>query len=103
MYPDDIATYRPAGSGQIMVTSRYPGWGALGGRVEVDVLARAETTSLLRAWIPPMTAQEAEQLAAEVQVVTTPSRLPAARLRSLGGLPPPAPTAPVSGAPVPHR
>jgi hypothetical protein len=36
----------------VLITSRYPGWGALGGRLEVDVLTRAETIALLRARIP---------------------------------------------------
>jgi len=66
-HPDDIAGYRPAGAGgQILVTSRFPGWGALGGRVEVDVLDRVDTTALLRARIPQMTAEDAEKLAAEL-------------------------------------
>ena len=46
--PADIADYRPGGAGHVLITSRYPGWGALGGRLEVDVLARAETVALLR-------------------------------------------------------
>jgi DNA-binding SARP family transcriptional activator len=64
--PDDVAGYRPAGSGDVIVTSRYPGWGALGGRIEVDVLTRAETVSLLRGRIPEMTIEVAEKLAAEL-------------------------------------
>ena len=56
-HPDDIAAYRSAGAGQvILVTSRYPGWGALGGRVGVDVLDRSETVALLRGRIPEMPA-----------------------------------------------
>ncbi len=39
----------------MLITSRSPGWGALGGRLEIDVLARAETVALLRARIPTMT------------------------------------------------
>ncbi|HEX3192733.1 MAG TPA: cytochrome C, partial [Streptosporangiaceae bacterium] len=39
--PADIAAYRPGGAGQVLITSRYPGWGALGGRLEIDVLTRA--------------------------------------------------------------
>src|SRR3954466_5047411 len=44
--PADIAAYQPGGLGHVLITSRSPGWGALGGRLEVDVLARAETTAL---------------------------------------------------------
>src|SRR3712207_2877376 len=38
--PADIAGYLPSGAGHVLVTSRNPGWGALGGRLEVDVLTR---------------------------------------------------------------
>src|SRR4051794_39937573 len=50
-HPQDVADYRPGGAGHVLITSRFPGWGALGGRLEVDVLARAETVALLRARI----------------------------------------------------
>src|SRR3712207_8584069 len=42
--------------------SRAPGWGALGGRLEVDVLTRAETIALLRARIPGMSEELADKL-----------------------------------------
>ncbi|ADB74565.1 FxSxx-COOH system tetratricopeptide repeat protein [Geodermatophilus obscurus] len=64
--PDDIAGYRPAGAGHVLITSRSPGWGALGGRLEVDVLARAETIALLRARIPALEEELADKLAAEL-------------------------------------
>jgi hypothetical protein len=64
--PGDIAGYRPGGAGHVLVTSRSPGWGALGGRLEVDVLARAETIALLRARIPALDAELADKLAAEL-------------------------------------
>ena len=38
--PADIAAYQPGGPGHLLITSRNPGWGALGGRLEVDVLDR---------------------------------------------------------------
>ncbi|HEX2301289.1 MAG TPA: TIR domain-containing protein, partial [Pseudonocardiaceae bacterium] len=50
--PRDVAAYQPGGAGHVLITSRNPGWGALGGRLEVDVLTRAETIALLRARIP---------------------------------------------------
>src|SRR6478609_417023 len=65
-HPTKIAAYRPRGSGHVLVTSRYPGWGALGGRIEVDVLDRPETITLLRARIPAMTVEVAGKLAAEL-------------------------------------
>src|SRR3954468_6857795 len=49
--PADVAPYRPSGPGHVLITSRFPGWGALGGRLELDVLARPETVALLRARI----------------------------------------------------
>ena len=39
----------------------HPGWGALGGRIEVDVLDRADTVALLRARIPEMTDGDGRQ------------------------------------------
>src|SRR4051794_35966024 len=65
-HPQDVADYRPGGAGHVLVTSRYPGWGALGGRLEVDVLARGETIVLLRARIPALSEELADQLAAEL-------------------------------------
>lgn len=52
----------------MVVTSRYPGWGGLGGRLEVDVLARAETVALLRRRLPELDQALADQLAAELPV-----------------------------------
>jgi tetratricopeptide (TPR) repeat protein len=65
-HPADIADYRPRGPGHVLVTSRYPGWGAMGGRIEVDVLDRSDTVALLRTRIPEMTGELADKLAAEL-------------------------------------
>ena len=64
--PADVADHLPGGAGHVLVTSRSPGWGALGGRLEVDVLARAETIALLRARIPALSGELADKLAAEL-------------------------------------
>ena len=64
--PDDIAGYRPGGSGHFVVTSRFPGWGALGGRLQIDVMTRSETVSMLSARIPQMGSTVAQGLAAEL-------------------------------------
>jgi hypothetical protein len=64
--PGDIADHRPSGGGDVLITSRSPGWGALGGRLEVDVLTRAETIALLRARIPDLDEELADKLAAEL-------------------------------------
>uniref|UniRef100_UPI001EF61417 FxSxx-COOH system tetratricopeptide repeat protein n=1 Tax=Frankia sp. Cj3 TaxID=2880976 RepID=UPI001EF61417 len=64
--PDDLAPYRLSGSGHVIVTSRHPGWGAFGRRVEVDVLERAESCVLLRRRIPALDDPTADTLAAEL-------------------------------------
>src|SRR3954463_4006699 len=64
--PADIADHQPGGAGHVLITSRFPGWGALGGRLEVDVLTRAETVALLRARIPNLDEELADKLAAEL-------------------------------------
>ncbi len=64
--PADVADYRPGSTGHVLITSRYPGWGALGGRLEVDVLARAETIALLQARLPALDTELADKLAAEL-------------------------------------
>ncbi|MGY1761411.1 FxSxx-COOH system tetratricopeptide repeat protein [Geodermatophilus sp. SYSU D00779] len=64
--PADVADLRPGGGGHVLITSRSPGWGALGGRLEVDVLTRAETIALLRARIPGLDDESADALAAEL-------------------------------------
>jgi tetratricopeptide (TPR) repeat protein len=64
--PADVAAYQPGGPGHLLITSRNPGWGALGGRLEVDVLTRAETITLLRARIPGLGEELADKLAAEL-------------------------------------
>jgi hypothetical protein len=64
--PADVANYMPGGAGHVLITSRNPGWGALGSRLEVDVLTRPETIALLRPRIPAMDEDLADQLAAEL-------------------------------------
>jgi hypothetical protein len=64
--PQDLAGYRPGGAGQVLITSRYPGWGGLGGRLEVDVLTRAETVTLLRRRLPDLADQLDDRLADEL-------------------------------------
>lgn len=64
--PADIADYLPGGAGHVLITSRYPAWGALGGRLEVDVLPRPETIALLRDRIATLDERLADDLAAEL-------------------------------------
>jgi len=62
----DVARYRPSGTGHILITSRAPGWGELGGRIGVDVLDRADTIGLLKSRIPAIDDLVAQELAAEL-------------------------------------
>jgi DNA-binding SARP family transcriptional activator len=64
--PEDVAGYRPGGTAHVLITSRFPGWGGLGGRLEIDVLDRPETVALLQARIPALDATLALELAAEL-------------------------------------
>lgn len=62
----DVAGYRPSGSGHILITSRTPGWGELGGRIAIDLLDRAETIDLFRSRLPAIEEEVAADLAAEL-------------------------------------
>jgi class 3 adenylate cyclase len=64
--PADIADYQPGGTGHVLITSRYPAWGAIGGRLEIDVLTRPETIALLRSRIPRLDEELADKLASEL-------------------------------------
>ena len=64
--PADIAAYLPGGTGHVLITSRYPAWGAIGGRLDVDVLPRPETIALLRDRIATLDEELADDLAAEL-------------------------------------
>jgi hypothetical protein len=47
--PAELRDWLPAGPGHVMITSRDPGWEELAARVEVDVLTRRESTTLIQA------------------------------------------------------
>ena len=65
--PADLQLYRPAlGSGRVLVTSRHPGWGGLGGRMKVDVFSRAESVQLLHRRVLDMPVAVADKLAEEM-------------------------------------
>jgi hypothetical protein len=85
--PQHLADYRPDGSGHVLVTSRRPGWGALGGQLEVDVLARSETMALLQRRIPELPEELADQLATELGDLPLAAEQAAAYLEQTG-LPP---------------
>ncbi len=64
--PQDLAGYLPHGPGHVLVTSRQPGWGALGGRLEVQPLTRSGTVALLRRRLPDLDDELAGALAEEL-------------------------------------
>jgi hypothetical protein len=61
--PAALARYLPAGRGQVIITSRNPGWQELATPVGVDVLERSESIALLRRRAPQLTDGEAERIA----------------------------------------
>jgi DNA-binding SARP family transcriptional activator len=85
--PQHLADYQPGGAGHVLITSRSPGWGGLGGRLEVDVLTRPETVTLLRRRMPKMDDRLADQLATELGDLPLAAAQAAAYLEQTG-LPP---------------
>lgn len=65
--PEDLAALSLSGRGAVLVTSRSPGWGALGGKVEVDAFARTESLALLRRRLPDVDDEVADALSAELE------------------------------------
>ena len=46
--PEDLAVWLPGGAGHVLITSRARGWAEVAVPVEVDVLARGESVTILR-------------------------------------------------------
>ena len=61
--PAALAGYLPGRGGQVVITSRNPGWHELATPVEVDVFDRGESTTLLRRRAPRLTEGEAGRVA----------------------------------------
>jgi hypothetical protein len=61
--PALLARYLPGGDGQVLITSRNPGWQELASPVEVDVFERGESIALLHQLAPQLTEGEAGQVA----------------------------------------
>jgi tetratricopeptide (TPR) repeat protein len=62
--PAELQPYRPSGGGgHVLITSRHPGWGGIGARVEVDVFARGESVLLLGRRIADLGDELADALA----------------------------------------
>ena len=62
--PAEVAAWLPGGSGHVLITSREAGWAELAAPVEVDVLARPESVTLLQARVPGLGGADADRLAA---------------------------------------
>lgn len=65
--PESLRSFQPSGRGSVLVTSRSPGWGVLGGKLEVDAFAREESLALLRRRLPDIDDDIAEALAVEME------------------------------------
>ncbi len=61
--PSALRPYLPSGQGQVVITTRRSGFGALGAVLDLDVLDRAESTSLLRRRVPYASDEQADSLA----------------------------------------
>ncbi len=61
--PAVLARYLPGGLGHVVITSRNPGWHELASPVEVDVLSRNESITLLRRRAPQLTDRDAARIA----------------------------------------
>jgi tetratricopeptide (TPR) repeat protein len=61
--PAVLASYLPGGGGQVVITSRNPGWHELAIPVGVDVFDRGESITLLRRRVPQLTGGEAGRVA----------------------------------------
>jgi hypothetical protein len=64
--PGDIRPWLPGGPGHVLITSRKRGWTELAAPVEVDVLARTESTAILCTRIGGLTSAEADRLASHL-------------------------------------
>ncbi|HEX4103663.1 MAG TPA: FxSxx-COOH system tetratricopeptide repeat protein [Pseudonocardiaceae bacterium] len=61
--PSALARYLPGGGGQMMITSRNPGWHELATPVQVDVFDRDESVRLLRRRVPQLSDEQAGRIA----------------------------------------
>jgi tetratricopeptide (TPR) repeat protein len=64
--PADIAGWLPGGAGHVLITARARAWAEVAVPVEVDVLDRAESTSILQSRVSGLEASDAGRLAAEL-------------------------------------
>jgi hypothetical protein len=61
--PEDIVPWLPGNGGHVLITSREQGWDEVAVPVEVDVLARPESVTILKARVSGLGEIETDQLA----------------------------------------
>lgn len=61
--PRGIAPFLPDGPGQVLITSRNPGWRAFATAIEVSEFERVESVALLTRFVPVMAESEADRVA----------------------------------------
>ncbi|MEU7906395.1 FxSxx-COOH system tetratricopeptide repeat protein [Actinoplanes sp. NPDC049118] len=61
--PNALKPFLPGGNGHVIVTSRQRGWGTLGKTIDVDVMSRTESTTLLRRRVPGIALDAADAIA----------------------------------------
>ncbi|WP_433788168.1 TIR domain-containing protein [Actinomycetospora sp. CA-101289] len=71
----EVHAWLLAGPGHVVVTSRSRHWAEVAARVEVDVFSRPESITLLRAQLPSLSYEQADQLAEPPRRVRRPDRL----------------------------
>jgi len=64
--PEDIADWLPGGAGHVLITSRSHGWEEVAVPVEIGLLARSESITILRSRVRGLTESEAGQVASAV-------------------------------------
>jgi hypothetical protein len=64
--PAAIAGWLPGGGGHVLITSRERGWADIAAAVEVDVLARSESVTILQNRVTGLSEAEANQIAEQL-------------------------------------
>ncbi len=64
--PQEVGPLLPGGPGHVLITTRRGGFRALGGVLDLDILARDDAIALLRRRAPALTDTEAAELAARL-------------------------------------
>jgi len=64
--PEDIADWLPGGAGHVLITSRSYGWEEIAVPVEIGMLARAESVTIVRGRVRSLTDSDADHVAREV-------------------------------------